>query len=83
MAFRIALVAGHYKGTAGKRCLKSLDPNETREWVLNNRIADKVENRLSENYTGYELLRVDDTTGEKDISLTARTNAANNFNADF
>ena len=81
--FKIALTAGHYKYTPGKRCLKSLDPNETREWVLNNRIADKVETLLAANYTGYELIRTDDTTGEKDVSLTARTNAANNFGADF
>lgn len=80
--FKIALVAGHYLGTAGKRCLKSLDPNETREWWLNNRIADKVE-ALLKGYTGYELLRLDDTTGKKNFSLTARTNAANNFKADF
>ena len=69
-------------GTAGKRCLKSIDPNETREWWLNDRIADKVE-KLLQDYTGYELLRTDDTTGKKDISLTARTNAANNWKADF
>lgn len=81
--FRIALTAGHYKYTAGKRCMKAFDPKETREWELNNRIADKVEALLAKNYTGYELLRTDDTTGEKDISLTARTNAANNFKADF
>lgn len=80
--FKIALTAGHYKGTAGKRCMKSLDPNETREWVLNDRIADKIEQLLKE-YTGYELLRTDDTTGNKDISLIARTNAANNWKADF
>lgn len=43
--------------------------------MLNDRIADKVE-KLLENYTGYELIRTDDTTGAKDISLTARTNAA-------
>ena len=82
MAFRIALTAGHYLNTAGKRCLKSLDPNETREWVLNDRIADKVETLL-QNYTGWELIRTDDTTGKKDISLAARTNTANNFKADF
>lgn len=82
MAFKIALTAGHYKYTAGKRCLKSIDPNETREWWLNDRIADKVQ-KLLEGYTGWELLRTDDTTGEKDISLTARTNAANRFGADF
>lgn len=82
MAFRIALTAGHYMGTYGKRCMKSLDHNETREWWLNDRIADKVEKLLT-NYLGYELIRTDDTTGKKDISLTARTNAANNFKADF
>lgn len=83
MAFKIALTAGHYLGTPGKRCLKSLDPKETREWVLNDRIADKVEKILKEKYTGFELLRTDDTTGKKDISLTARTTAANNFKADI
>lgn len=81
--FRIALTAGHYKYTAGKRCLKSLDPNETREWVLNDRIADKVQRLLEADYTGFELLRTDDTTGEKQITLAARTNAANNWKADF
>lgn len=80
--FKIALTAGHYLGTPGKRCLKSLDPNETREWVLNNRIADKVEKLLKE-YTGYKLIRTDDTTGKKDISLDERTDAANKFGADF
>lgn len=80
--FKIALTAGHYMGTYGKRCMKSLDPDETREWWLNDRIADKVE-RLLQNYLGWELIRTDDTTGQKDISLTARTNAANNFKADF
>ena len=80
--FKIALTAGHYKNTPGRRCLKSLDPNETREWVLNDRIADKVE-KLLLGYTGWELIRTDDTTGAKDISLNARTNAANNFGADI
>lgn len=79
---KIALTAGHYLETAGKRCMKSLDPNQTREWVLNDRIADKVEKLLSA-YDGYELIRTDDTTGKKDISLEARTNAANNFKADI
>ena len=82
MAFKIALTAGHYMNTPGKRCMKKLDPKETREWVLNDRIADKVE-KLLQGYTGWELIRTDDTTGKKDISLTARTNAANNFKADF
>ena len=79
---KIALTAGHYKYTAGKRCSKSLDAKETREWVLNDRIADKVEKLLSA-YEGYSLIRTDDTTGEKDVSLTERTNKANNFKADI
>ena len=82
MAFKIALDAGHGYNTAGKRCLKKLDPNQTREWWLNDRIADKIE-KLLQDYTGYELLRVDDTTGKKDISRTNRIKAANNFKADF
>lgn len=79
--FKIALTAGHYKYTAGKRCLKKLDKNETREWVLNDRIADKIEERLSE-YQGYSLLRTDDTTGETAIELEDRIAAANRFEAD-
>ena len=79
--FKIALSAGHYKNTAGKRCMKALDPNETREWILNDRIADKVEKLLLQ-YSGYELIRTDDTNGEKDISLEDRTSKANKFKAD-
>ena len=80
--FKIALDAGHYLGTPGKRCLKSIDPNETREWVLNDKVADKVEELLKD-YDGYDLIRVDDTTGEKEIDLDERTDAANDFDADF
>lgn len=82
MSFRIALNAGHGLYTPGKRCLKSIDPNETREWVLNSRICDKIESKLK-NYTGYELLRLDDKTGATDIPLKTRTNKANEFDADF
>lgn len=80
--FKIALDAGHGKYTAGKRCLKSIDKNETREWFLNDRICDKVEKKLSA-YDGYSLVRVDDTTGETDVSLGMRVRQANNFGADF
>lgn len=80
--FKLALGAGHRYDTPGKRCLKSLDPNETREWWLNDRICDKIEKLLAE-YEGIEILRVDDTNGKKEISLTARNNAANNWKADF
>lgn len=78
---KIALTAGHYKYTSGKRIPKELDKNETREWVLNDRICDKIEKKLKV-YEGYELLRTDDTTGEKAISVEDRAAAANKFGAD-
>lgn len=80
--FKIALNAGHGLYTPGKRCLKVLDPKETREWTLNARICEKIESKLKA-YTGYELLRIDDRTGKTDIKLIDRTNKANNWDADF
>lgn len=80
--FKIALSAGHGKNTAGKRCMKKLDANETREWTLNSRIAEKVEDLLL-GYTGWELLRLDDRTGVQDIPLKTRSKSANNWGADF
>lgn len=80
--FKLALSAGHGKYTAGKRCLKSIDPNETREWYLNDRISDKIEKLLTE-YEGCDILRVNDTTGETDTSLSKRTSSANKWGADF
>lgn len=82
MAFKLALSAGHYLYTAGKRCLKSIDPNETREWWLNDRVADRIQVLLAE-YDGIEVKRLDDTTGKTDVSLKARSDAANNWKADF
>ena len=46
--FKLALNAGHGKHTQGKRCMKSLDKTETREWVLNSRICEKIESLLKE-----------------------------------
>ena len=80
--FKIALNAGHYLKTSGKRCMKKLDKNETREWWLNDRICDKIEKKLK-SYDGYELLRIDDTTGATDVSLSNRTKKANAWGADF
>ncbi len=80
--FKIALDAGHGLYTPGKRCLKSLDPKETREWWLNNRICDRIEELLKA-YSGYEVLRVDDTMGESDIPLANRTASAKRWGADF
>lgn len=79
---RIALDAGHGINTPGKRCLKSLDKNETREWWLNNRVANYIEDGLTE-YEGYQLLRVDDRTGKRDVPLSERTKKANDWKADI
>ena len=80
--FKIVLDAGHGLFTPGKRCLKAFDRHETREWWLNNRICDRVEELLKA-YSGYEVLRVDDTMGESDVPLGNRTAAANRWGADF
>ena len=81
--FKIALGAGHGANTDGKRCMKALDPNETPEWVLNDRICDRIE-VLLKSYSGYELLRLDDSDdGAEDIALAERVNAANQWGADF
>lgn len=80
--FKLVLDPGHGLKTAGKRCLKSIDAKETREWVLNDRICDKIQSYLKA-YEGYSLLRVDDTTGKKDIALATRVTNANKFGADF
>ena len=76
----ICIDAGHGKYTAGKRCMKTIDPNETREWVLNSRIADKLQTMLA----GYDCttMRVDDVTGETDVSLDSRCSQANKAKAD-
>ena len=81
--FKIALGAGHGLTTPGKRCDKTLDPNETSEWWLNDRVCDYVESYLKE-YTGYSLLRLDDSDdGKDDVALSTRVSKANTWGADF
>lgn len=79
---KIVIDAGHGMNTAGKRVLKSLDKNETREWALNSRVANYVESYLKE-YEGYELMRVDDRTGRTDVALSTRTKKSNDWKADI
>lgn len=78
---KIVIDAGHGRYTAGKRCLKKLDPNETREWVLNDRVADELCRLLK--LAGHEVLRVDDLDGTKDVALGTRVNRANQWGADL
>lgn len=76
---KIALDAGHGLYTSGKRNMKALDPNETHEWFMNDKIMDKVQKKLLDYEC--EVLRLDDTTGKNDISLSARCVACNNWGA--
>ena len=76
----IALDAGHYNDTLGKRCLKSIDPNETRERFLNARMAEHVEELLKA--YDCEVMRCDDRTGKTDPSLSERAARANRAGAD-
>lgn len=77
---KISFDAGHGLYTAGKRCAKSLDPKETREWVLNNRVLVNVLEQLKD-YEDVETLRVDDPTGKQDISLYERSSTINNWHS--
>lgn len=76
----IALDAGHYNDTPGKRCLKSIDPNETRERFLNARMAEHVEELLKA--YDCEVMRCDDRTGKTDPPLSERAARANRAGAD-
>lgn len=75
----IAIDAGHYNDTPGKRCLKSIDPKETRERFLNARMAEHVEKLLA-NYD-CKVMRCDDRTGKTDPALTERAERANRAGA--
>lgn len=80
--FKIAYCAGHYLGTAGKQLPASLDKNKTKEWVLNDRVADHFEKAALE-YEGVQLLRTDDPTGKTFIDIPERVAKANAWGADL
>lgn len=77
----ICIDAGHYLGTPGKRCLKSIDPEETREWVLNGRIADKLQAILAD--YDCQTMRADDPSGQTEVTLAQRVKKANDAKADL
>jgi len=76
---KIAIDAGHggFGVTPGKRT-----PAGEYEWDFNNKVAIAAINRLKQ-YKGVQILRLDDPSGKTDISLTTRTNKANNWGADI
>lgn len=82
MSFKIAYCAGHGLHTPGKRVPASLDPNETREWTLNDRVATHFA-RAALEYEGVEVMRTDDSTGQTDISIKSRTSKANAWGANL
>lgn len=63
--YKIALDAGHGLETPGKQT-----PTGIKEWTLNDKVADKVEDLLSD--YDVEIIRTDNDEGTKDESLTER-----------
>lgn len=78
---KVAIDAGHGLHTPGRRCLKQLDAEETREWTLNARVAEEVTHHLLR--CGIETVRLDDPTGERDVALSSRSGRANGDNCDY
>jgi len=73
---KVVVDAGHGIHTIGKRT-----PDGESEWSFNNKVVLSVIKSLNK-YENVHLLRVDDPTGQTDISLKSRTNKANSFKAD-
>lgn len=80
--FILAVDAGHYQKTAGRRVSKKFDKNQTREWELNNRVALAIE-EASKQYQDVKVIRVDDRTGKTLVGLQARCDKANEAGAGF
>ena len=78
--FKIAYCAGHYLGTPGKRLPEALDDAQTREWVLNDRVA-RYFAQAAADYEGAQLLRTDDETGKTFVDIPQRTARANAWGA--
>ena len=79
---KIAYNAGHILKTPGKRIPAELDPAETREWTLNDRIARAFAREMGR-YRNVELRRLDDPEGIKPLDIDARVAQANLWPADF
>ena len=73
----VVLDAGHSLHTPGKRT-----PDGIKEWTLNDTVTRGFDEQIKK-YKGVKTHRLDDETGQTDISLTNRTNIANQIGADF
>ena len=78
---KIGIDAGHYLYEPGRHCWKEFDPNMTKEWVLNDRVADWLEVYLKS--AGHEPIRMDDPTGETLINIYKRADIANDLEVDY
>lgn len=67
MAIKIGLDAGHGLNTAGKQT-----PDKIKEWTLNDKVADKVQDYLKD--YDVEIVRTDENEGITDEGLTYRKN---------
>ena len=68
---KVAFDAGHSLTTAGKQT-----PDKEKEWGFNNKVLLAAAAKLK-TYANVEILRLDDSTGKRDIPLNERTNKAN------
>lgn len=80
--FKLALDAGHGMDTQGRRIPATLDPEEHREWWLNDRVCRYIAQAAAE-YEGFETLRVDDVTGREDVTMSERCRRSNSWGADL
>lgn len=78
MSILIGIDAGHGHNVPGKRCDKRFDPNQTREWDLNSRVATKIQQLLAN--LNVPTIRLDDVSGASDVALSTRTTKANKNN---
>ena len=73
----ITLDAGHGYHTGGKRA----PDNSFHEWEINDKVADEVEKLLEEK--GFTVERLDDVTGQTDVSLNTRLARAKEKGSDL
>ncbi len=80
--FKLALDAGHGMDTQGRRIPATLDPEEHREWWLNDRVCRYIARAAAE-YEGFQVFRVDDVSGLEDVPMEERCRRANSWGADL